>query len=140
VGLCHEGVETGVCVADGEAVRHESGVEFLVPCARGLLESVQALLEPSDHVLLAWLDHAFWNGHADLFFHIAVEEHRLDVELVALEIVEKGERHHDAEIVAMMDRCESLVVVEAFNLSVALGNDAGFAVGRIGRLYAKPIV
>ena len=66
-------------------VGHE-GVKLPVPLSGSLLQSVQALRQPPNQVLLPFLHESFRFLHVDLLFEVTMKESWLHVQLLYLEI------------------------------------------------------
>ena len=110
--------------APSETEGHECAVELGVPCARGLTEGVQRLVEAQDLVFTPGDGEAGGLGDVHFLCKIAIQERRFDVEVMNLPAFMRRHGKQRAHRVQPRHRREHFVKVHAGALDVALCHQA----------------
>jgi len=101
-------------------LRH-SAAHILVPDVAALFGAVDSLIEPQDHTF--WDLKTSRGLHIDLLLELAVEVSHLDVHLMDSKVLLDSNGEDSVEGQELDDWGEHLIVIKAFDLSKALGDD-----------------
>jgi hypothetical protein len=108
-----------------EAELTKEGREPLVPSSRGLLQSVQGLLQEADVICSGGVDETWWLLAVDRLVEVAVKKGILHVQLVDRPSAGDVNAENSPNGGLFDHRTEGLVVVNAFSLREAADHPAG---------------
>ena len=117
-------VDALISIDGSELVTTQCAVHLDVPRASCLLESIQALLQLENEVLLSWDHVPFRLSHVDGLLQLTIEVGGLDVHLMQLEVIMSDECQHGADGGVTSDGSVDLIVVDAPLLPVASRDEA----------------
>ena len=126
--MLHVDTGVGALGATGESEVAQGLIEFLVPGALSLLQTIKAFLEQADFVFHSWLDEESGLLHVDLDvgWEFSLQEGCLDVEMVEVEVCRAGDGEECTNGGRHADGSKGLIIVDAVLLLSAVGNEAGF--------------